>query len=85
MAVALLTIITIIVIERYANRIDTKAPEKQRFGGGGEADPAGDASFFKQSDIFKRTSTNRSMTVRIQTMKTSDLDMQGNAAQDFLK
>lgn len=25
------------------------------------------------------------MTVKLKTMKTSDLDMQGNAAQDFLK
>ena len=34
--------------------------------------------------MFARTSTARSMTVKLKTMKTSDLDMQGNAAQEFL-
>lgn len=34
--------------------------------------------------MFKRTTTNRSMTVKIKTVKTSDLDMNSSAAQDFL-
>ena len=87
MAIALLTIITVIIFERYASRIDTKAPtEDKRLSTMQAAAPAGSkGSFFSQEDIFKRTSTNRSMTVKLQTMKTSDLDMQGNAAQDFLK
>ena len=35
--------------------------------------------------MFKRTSTARSMTIAIKTMKTSDLDMQGSSAQSFLQ
>jgi hypothetical protein len=35
--------------------------------------------------MFKRTSTNRSMTVSLKTMKTGDIDMQSNSAQDFLQ
>jgi hypothetical protein len=34
--------------------------------------------------MFKRTSTQRSMTVKLKTVKTSDLDMSSGAAQDFL-
>jgi len=34
--------------------------------------------------MFKRTTTQRSMTVKIKTVKTSDLDMTSSAAQDFL-
>lgn len=34
--------------------------------------------------MFKRTSTNRSMTVSLKTMKTGDIDMQSNSAQEFL-
>lgn len=35
--------------------------------------------------MFKRTSTARSMTVALKTMKTTDLDMQGDSAQSFLQ
>lgn len=34
--------------------------------------------------MFKRTTTQRSMTVKLKTVKTSDLDMSSSAAQDFL-
>lgn len=35
--------------------------------------------------MFKRTTTARSMTVKLKTMKTTDLDLQGGAAQNFLE
>lgn len=34
--------------------------------------------------MFKRTTTQRSMTVKIKTVKTSDLDMSSSTAQEFL-
>lgn len=34
--------------------------------------------------MFKRTTTNRSMTVKLKTVKTSDLDMTSNASVEFL-
>mmetsp|Transcript_21579 Transcript_21579/g.33227 ORF Transcript_21579/g.33227 Transcript_21579/m.33227 type:complete len:988 (-) Transcript_21579:2058-5021(-) len=79
MAVTLLVLIIIIIIERYANRTDTKAVDEERKKSkGGNID--GNAGFFNQEEIFSRTTTQRSMTVKLKTMKTSDLDMQGNAA-----
>jgi len=84
MVLCLLTVIVIIVIERYVNRSDTKAVEQKggRLGSEGEQDKS---SFFSQDSMFERTSTARSMTVNVKTMKTTDLDMQDDAAQDFLK
>jgi len=41
-------------------------------------------SFFSNEEMFKRTTTQRSMTVKIKTVKTSDLDLNSSAAQDFL-
>ena len=35
--------------------------------------------------MFVRTNTQRAMTVQLNTMKTTDLDMQGTSAQDFLQ
>jgi hypothetical protein len=34
--------------------------------------------------MFKRTTTNRSMTVKLKTVKTTDLDMTSNASVEFL-
>jgi hypothetical protein len=34
--------------------------------------------------MFKRSTTARSMTVKLKTVKTSDLDMGSDAAQHFL-
>ena len=79
MVICLLTVITIIVIERYVNRSDTKAVDQK----GLVADK--NNSFFSQEDMFARTSTARSMTVKLKTLKTADLDMQGGSAQEFLK
>lgn len=80
MVICLLTVILVIVIERYVNRSDTKAVDQKGFEN--ESDKS---SFFSQDNLFERTSTARSMTVKLKTMKTADLDMQDNAAQDFLK
>jgi len=41
--------------------------------------------FFKEEDMFKKATTARSMTVKLKTMKTGDLDMQGGAAQSVLE
>jgi len=73
--------IIVILLERYTSRTDTKAAEEPKF----QKKQAGDSGgFFSQDEMFKRASTARSMTVQIKTMKTSDLDMQGGDAQDFL-
>jgi len=80
MVLCLLTVIVIIVIERYVNRSDTKAVDQKGFES--EQDKSG---FFKQEAMFERSSTARSMTINVKTMKTADLDMQDDAAQDFLK
>jgi len=42
-------------------------------------------SFFKKNDLFHRASTSRSMTIKIKTMKTSDINIQDDSAQQFLK
>jgi hypothetical protein len=85
MSMVILFIITVIILERYTNRTDTKADEQanKRFSQSKDLE-GGDSGFFSQEEMFARTSTQRSMTVKLKTMKTSDLDMQGGAAQDFL-
>jgi hypothetical protein len=80
MVICLLVVILVIVLERYVNRSDTKAVDQKGFES--EKDKS---SFFSPDSLFERTSTSRSMTVKLKTMKTADLDMQENAAQDFLK
>ena len=35
--------------------------------------------------MFARSTTERSMTVKLKTMKTSDLDLTGADSQDFLQ
>jgi len=82
MAKELLLVIFIIIIERYANRSDTKKVEEKRVSE--EVDEKPKKSFFSNDDMFKRTTTQRSMTVKLKTVKTSDLDMSSSAAQDFL-
>ena len=54
MAVTLLVLIVIIIIERYANRTDTKAVEDDKRK---KKDPAEKANFFSQDEVFSRTST----------------------------
>jgi hypothetical protein len=84
MAVTLLVIIMIIILERYANRTDTKAAEENRKKLKNELDSSKKSGFFSNDEMFKRTTTARSMTVKLKTMKTTDLDLQGGAAQNFL-
>lgn len=84
MALVLVAIVTVMLLERYTNRTDTKAEVKQRLQKRGDL-LDGQPGFFSQDEMFQRASTARSMTVKLRTMKTADLDMQGNAAQDFLK
>lgn len=85
MAVVILVIIAIIILERYTNRTDTKAEEQKGLTSENDMDPTAKQGFFSQEEMFARASTARSMTVRLKTQKTSELDMQGEGAQDFLK
>lgn len=75
-------ILVIIIIERYANRSDTKKVEEKKLVNDNEEEKK--KSFFSNEEMFKRTTTNRSMTVKLKTVKTSDLDMSSSAAQEFL-
>ena len=76
MAMTVLLIITIIIIERYANRSDTKKIEEKSVS----TDQEKKKTFYSNDEMFKRTTTQRSMTVKIKTVKTSDLDMSSSAA-----
>ena len=65
MALTLCAILVVIVIERYANRTDTKAVVEKRVKNKeylSQKQKEG-TSFFSSEDIFKRTTTERSMTV----------------------
>jgi len=84
MALTLIVVIIIIIIERYANRTDTKAVVDKRLKNK-DTKLDNQKSFFSSDEIFKRTNTNRSMTVSLKTQKTSEIDLHGNSAQDFLK
>lgn len=84
MAMVVLAVIAVTLLERYTNRTDTKAEVKERLSKSADL-KGGSPGFFSQEEMFQRASTARSMTVKLKTMKTSDLDMQGTAAQDFLK
>jgi hypothetical protein len=77
MAVAVLEILFIIIVERYANRSDTKKVEEKSLV---DEDEEKKKQFFSNDDMFKKTQTQRSMTVKLKTVKTSDLDMTSNAA-----
>lgn len=81
MASTVLGVLVLIIVERYANRSDTKKVEEKRIE---EDEQEKKKSFFSNDDMFKRTTTQRSMTVKLKTVKTSDLDMSSNAAQEFL-
>jgi len=64
------------------NRSDTKAEKQTADSLQSDADT--EKSFFKQSEMFGRASTSRSMTIKLKTMKTTDLDIGDSVAQDFL-
>jgi hypothetical protein len=79
MVLCLLTIILIIIIERYVNRSDTKAVDQRK------REISAESSYFGKDDGFKRSTTKRSMTIKLKTLKTADLDVQGDSAQNFLQ
>jgi len=83
MVLTLLTVITIIIIERYVNRSDTKAIDKKESEI--KEKKEGEEGFFGKEDGFKRASTARSMTIKLKTLKTQDLDVQGESSQQFLQ
>lgn len=78
LSLILLFIMIVIVIERYISRADVKIKVKQANLDSEEK------SFFSKQQQFARTNTQRSMTVKLKTMKTSDLDMTGAESQEFL-
>lgn len=81
MAITILLVIAVMIIERYANRTNTKKVEEKKIN---EFQVEQKQSFFSNDEMFKRTTTQRSMTVKLKTVKTADLDMSSSAAQDFL-
>lgn len=85
MALVLLVIFTIMLFERYTNRTDTKAEVLGRLSMIDTQGQTQNKQYFKQEELFQRANTARSMTIRIKTLKTSDLDITGTAAQDYLK
>ena len=79
MAVTLLIVITIIIVERYANRTDTKAVHE-------EPDYGHKSSKSNHNnDMFHRNQTLRSMTTKIRTIQTVDLDMKQDSVLEYLK
>lgn len=81
MAVCLIIIITLIIIERYINRSDTKKITTR----GIDVEDHVQNKYLSSEEMFKRSSTARSMTVKLKTMKTSDINMSDNSAIDFFK
>lgn len=81
MAMTIILVLVVMMIERYANRTNTKKVEEKKLQDEGDEQKK---SFFSNDEMFKRTTTQRSMTVKLKTVKTSDLDMSSGAAQDFL-
>lgn len=82
MGIMLTLISGIIIVERLANRTDTKAVSEDGKKITDEIDDP--KSFFNSEAMFKRTSTARSMTIKLKTMKTTDLDIHGDDAQNYL-
>lgn len=85
LAFVLVFIITVLVIDRIVARTDTKKVVEATEFGGREVGPGGQQAFYEQDAIFQRSQTMRSMTVKLRTMKTSDLDMGSSQAQKFLQ
>jgi hypothetical protein len=75
MAFLLIILLSIICIERYSSRTDTKEVQvpREKFKPGQSKSKVD--NFFTQDEIFQKTTTMRSMTVRLKTMKTGDLDL----------
>jgi hypothetical protein len=78
MVIMLLSFIMLIILERVLNRTDTKKVTKKSIINESK-------QFTKKDDLFKKSQTERSMTLKIKTMKTADLDRgEGSAASEFL-
>lgn len=72
----LISFIVIMIAERFVSRADTKAVDQKSLASVNKKQ-----NFFSDSQLgFQRTTTARSMTIKLQTMKTSDLDMQDDAS-----
>jgi len=84
MAVLLISVLLVIVVERYSSRTDTKEVivKRTKFKPGGDKNK--DADFFTQDEIFAKTNTMRSMTVKLKTMKTGDMDLGSKSIQNYL-
>lgn len=81
MSMMLISCIVIMIFERYVNRCDTKAIKDRSIEDAGQEKK----SFFNQQEMgFRRTNT-KSLTVKMRTMKTSELDTQSGGAQQFLE
>jgi len=74
MVICLVALISLMIIERYVNRTDTKEEKEGRISDGEKK------NFFKNEDMFKRASTMRSMTIKLKTMRTTDLEIGDSVA-----
>ena len=74
MVMCLVSIITLMIIERYVNRTDTMEEKEGRVSDGEKK------NFFKKEELFQKASTMRSMTIKLKTMRTTDLDIGDSVA-----
>jgi hypothetical protein len=79
MALLLIWILFVIIIERYSSRTDTKEVIQQRQRLKPGVEKKSESTFFTQDEIFQKASTMRSMTVRLKTMKTGEVDMSSSS------
>lgn len=70
-----LVVLTIMIVERYVNRCDTKAVDNKSL-----IDDAGSKSFFNKKEKGLQRLNTRSMTMKLKTMNTVDIDVQGTGA-----
>jgi len=78
MALCLISIISLIIIERYINRTDTKKVSSK---GLVETGKESKKNIFSVDELLKRKSTQRSMTIGVKTMKTSDINMENGGVK----
>jgi hypothetical protein len=81
MALCLIAVISLIIVERYINRSDTKKVTSR----GVDFMEKESKTILKKDQMFKRASTQRSMTISLKTMKTSDVNMEDDSVKDFFK
>jgi hypothetical protein len=73
------------IFDRIVHRTDTKPVTQDQNGPFKKEDKNFGKQYAKDDELFDRSSTLRSMTIKVKTMKTLDLDMQGDTAQGFLE